>query len=841
MSDKQIDIRIRATNETGAATAQAASDIERFAQRTRDASGATVSFGQQASEAFGRVREAITGMIAAYVGVQSVQAFVRLSDEAALAKARLEQVTGSTEKAAQAQQALYDMAQRLQAPFKEVQQVFTRLMPAVEQLKGGAREATALSEIIVTTAKIAGASAAEAASSTQQFAQALGSGVLQGDELKSILENNQVLSRTLADALGVTVGELKKMGEEGKLTADVVGNALLGRFDEIKEKGKELPTTVGGAFTKVTNAVHMLISAMDASNGPLKIVIEAFEAMAEVIDLVCQELKAGQDEADKLGSRQEVVRALGRAFAWVADVVSALIGQIRAAGQAIGGLFAAANAAMQGNFSGAVDILKDAGGKYIEAQANFVKAVAGGGKIVQAHAARAAAGDAGASQGKSEFKRLEGGGAAGKDAKGGARRGGRGSGGSDDVVGRWRQELEAQKLAHAEQQREAGTHHKFRLEQEADFWREKLKLVAANSKEGIAARQAIVAIERQTYQERKQIAALEVSSKEAALQSELDISREQADHALEMGRITGEQRLELQIQFEEQRYQIAFQAWEERRKLLELEHDEESVAMKQHHEKLLEMQRRHQLRLRQLQNQMQEESDPAKSEKSVFGSMEKSMSSAFTAILTRTQSFRQAMQNMFKSIGSVFIDEMVSKPLAQLIMRQVRESAIWQAIFGQQIAGQAAASATTTGMKTAETTANVTMDATQAAAGAAKSQAGIPYVGPVLAAAAMAAMLAMVMGLLGGGGGGSETTTTTTRIPSAAGGWDIPAGINPLTQLHEREMVLPAEQADAVRRMASGGDAGQQPVVINATGGDWVHKNDIVKLLRTLRRDYRLR
>lgn len=65
----------------------------------------------------------------------------------------------------------------------------------------------------------------------------------------------------------------------------------------------------------------------------------------------------------------------------------------------------------------------------------------------------------------------------------------------------------------------------------------------------------------------------------------------------------------------------------------------------------------------------------------------------------------------------------------------------------------------------------------------------------------MAAMMSAVMGLMGGGGG-SQTTTTTTRIPSAAGGWDIPAGINPLTQLHENEMVLPAEHAQTIREMA---------------------------------------
>lgn len=95
-----------------------------------------------------------------------------------------------------------------------------------------------------------------------------------------------------------------------------------------------------------------------------------------------------------------------------------------------------------------------------------------------------------------------------------------------------------------------------------------------------------------------------------------------------------------------------------------------------------------------------------------------------------------------------------------------------------------------------------------------------------------------VMGLLGGGNG-SKTTTTTTRIPSAAGGWDIPAGLNPLTQLHEQEMVLPAEHANTIRGLASAG--GGEPIVINATGGDFIHKNDLAKLLKQLNRDFKFK
>ena len=174
----------------------------------------------------------------------------------------------------------------------------------------------------------------------------------------------------------------------------------------------------------------------------------------------------------------------------------------------------------------------------------------------------------------------------------------------------------------------------------------------------------------------------------------------------------------------------------------------------------------------------------------VWQNAQQQMSTAFTAMLTRTQSFSRSMANVYKSMGQSFIQEMVTKPLMGMMKRMAQESAIYKAIFGTKEALETASKGKTIANKTEETISVVGSNATQAGSGAAAAMASIPYVGPILAVAAMGAMIASVMSLIGGGGGES-TSTTTTRIPSAAGGWDIPSGINPLTQLHENEMVLP--------------------------------------------------
>jgi uncharacterized membrane protein len=139
--------------------------------------------------------------------------------------------------------------------------------------------------------------------------------------------------------------------------------------------------------------------------------------------------------------------------------------------------------------------------------------------------------------------------------------------------------------------------------------------------------------------------------------------------------------------------------------------------------------------------------------------------------------------------------------------------------IGQIIAKKVAAWATEKALGMAE----IGMNAAKAGSGAAASQASIPIAGPGLALAAMAAGFASVMGM-------------GRSVPSARNGFDIPSGVNPLTQLHEKEMVLPQEQADAVRSMAGGGGT----VVLNTQGGDWVHKDDLVQLMRKMNRQFKI-
>ena len=363
-------------------------------------------------------------------------------------------------------------------------------------------------------------------------------------------------------------------------------------------------------------------------------------------------------------------------------------------------------------------------------------------------------------------------------------------------------------------------------------------------------REKILTLEDQLSKQSTEAKMNQVAEWEKLDKHKLEMEKDAADQALSEGRISQLERLDLEIEFENRRYQIAYDALQERIALAEQDPTYSQTAIDKLKAQMAELGQGHERT--QAKNEGKRESQRRKDApnvmemlqdggKNVWQEAQQQMGQAFTAMLTRAKSFRQAMGGMFSSIRQIFVQEMVSKPLAALAGRFAKESAMWLANGTRQIAAQTATSAAVTGIKKTETTENVGMNAIQAAAEAFKAMAGIPYVGPILAVGAAAAAMAAVYGLMSGmgGGGGSQTTTTTTRIPSAAGGWDIPAGINPLTQLHENEMVLPAEHAQTIREMAgqSGGD--DSTIIINSTGGDFIHKKDLAKLLKQMKRDFK--
>lgn len=761
-------------------------------------------FGNEALEPFDKVRDALGNLGNIMAGIGAIK-LTALADQAALIQARLKDVSGSFEAAAKAQQQLFAASQRLQVSYSDLAGSFAKMLPAVQQMGGGANEAVRLAEVLATTARLSGASSQEAASSAQQFAQALQSGVLQGDELKSILENNGTLARTLAQGLGVTVGELKKLGSEGKLTSDKVAQALLGQYDQIQARSAELPATVGGAWTQVTNSFQQFIATANEGTGVFAGVSAVLSGLSRFIDAVRVVLGDTGKEADKLNKNNSIKawgEAVGAIFAYVVDIGRAVYTMIELVGKQIGALAAAAVAAAKGQFGDARAIMSEYAKDFENSWERIKTLMTGGsGSTLQAFALNSGQ-DAPETTSSAKLKST-----APKDKK---------KGGDDkSFMGAMESALETQKAYMAEQGLLLNQSKQFELK----YWQDILDASGRAEREKL---EGFRLTEADKVSILKKAADLRIAIAKAEAKEQLDMADEGLDawKKIEMLRVDAQEiatkalldqdkiskvkALDREIEYEEQRLKITLEYLRRRQDLL----PENDVVGRS---KISNQMTAEGQQTRNKQAGLQGQRDKAAADTpfdlaGMFEKMGDSAASGFGKILAGARNFRAQMVNVFNSIRDTFIRAVVTEPLQAQLASWARMLVAKLSFSTQEKAIDAAGATATVAAKGVETTAVTGMNAVQAATGAAASQAPIPVVGPYLAIAAMAAIFAAVSAM-------------GSKVKSARNGYDIPSGVNPMTQLHEEEMVLPKDIANPLRESLGQGGGGGGSVVYNDHSG----------------------
>lgn len=235
-------------------------------------------------EQLSTTREVFYKLGAAITAVTAGRKFTEIADEAAKLAARVRLVTKSQEEFTAVQARLFDTSQRLQTSLAATTGLFASLNPAVERLGGNYKSTLTLAEAVGASLRISGAGAQESSAAILQFAQALGSGVLQGDEFRSLAESAPRLMQAIADAIGVPRGALKQMAAEGQLTAAVVANAVIKASGDLKAEAATLPVTVEGAFTKLQNAYAKFIGDSAGANRATRTLAEGVSTLAANFD-----------------------------------------------------------------------------------------------------------------------------------------------------------------------------------------------------------------------------------------------------------------------------------------------------------------------------------------------------------------------------------------------------------------------------------------------------------------------------------------------------------------------------------------------------------------------------
>lgn len=212
----------------------------------------------------------LTGGIAGFSAASLGKEYIEAADTMQLLDARLKNATKSTGDFEQAQKNVVDIADKAHQPIDAVGTSYARLSRSLGDLGANQNQVSKVTLAVADSLRISGATTQEAAASTIQLSQAFNSGKLAGDEFRSVAENNPRLLRALADALDVPTGALRQMSKEGKLTADVIANALVKEAANLREESEAMGVTVSQAWVDIKNAATEAVGENNKASGSTK-------------------------------------------------------------------------------------------------------------------------------------------------------------------------------------------------------------------------------------------------------------------------------------------------------------------------------------------------------------------------------------------------------------------------------------------------------------------------------------------------------------------------------------------------------------------------------------------
>lgn len=244
---------VSAANDAYLRLSQTVGNTERYIRDNVDEQGRfnqEISAGtQQANELTNTIKRAV----AAYVSIQSVGKALNISDELVQTTSRLNMMNDGVQTTAELVNMVYAAAQDARGSFSQMANVVARFGNNAKDAFSSSEEVVAFADLIQKQMTIAGASTQEAANAELQLSQALGSGVLRGDELNSIFEQAPNLIQNIADYLDVPIGKIREMAADGELSADVVKAAIFSAADDINSKFNEMPMTWGQIWQSMQN------------------------------------------------------------------------------------------------------------------------------------------------------------------------------------------------------------------------------------------------------------------------------------------------------------------------------------------------------------------------------------------------------------------------------------------------------------------------------------------------------------------------------------------------------------------------------------------------------------
>lgn len=227
----------------------------------------------------------MAGRLAASLGVAfGVREIIQAAEAYTTISNRLSLVTDSSEQLAAAQQDVFSIAQKTRSPLRETAEVYQRLATNADQLGMTLGEVGDTTETINKLMVISGTSGQSAAAALTQLGQAFASGTLRGEELNSVMEQAPALAKAIADGMGVTVGQLRQLGQDGKITAETVVNALKNQADAVDQQFSKIAPPIDQAMTQAGNSLVNFVGKADKATGASSALASAISRISDALD-----------------------------------------------------------------------------------------------------------------------------------------------------------------------------------------------------------------------------------------------------------------------------------------------------------------------------------------------------------------------------------------------------------------------------------------------------------------------------------------------------------------------------------------------------------------------------
>ncbi|EOA5501871.1 tape measure protein [Enterobacter hormaechei] len=259
----------------------------------------------------------VAGAIAASLVVDWGKAFLVAADNMSQLNARIERLTGSAATASQTMQNLMRISSATGGSLQDTAKLWETLSTALRDTGATNGQIIQLTETLQKIGRIGGSSTEEMANALRQFGQSISSGTVRAEEFNSILEQMPELARQIAAGMGVSIGELRQLMLDGKLTAEDALNAIQKQTGSVNAEFEKLPRTLSQANTALTNSFLSMIDSVNQATGASTGLVAVIDSMTAALDRLVGKAISADAQISDLNSTAEMFTRRARTWSWL--------------------------------------------------------------------------------------------------------------------------------------------------------------------------------------------------------------------------------------------------------------------------------------------------------------------------------------------------------------------------------------------------------------------------------------------------------------------------------------------------------------------------------------------